>query len=226
MDMDRMNNETCKILFENHLSGSQIDICMNKATGKYFIFIEETTNRLRLITPDCEIKLLNPNLFEEMETFYIEECLSSGIISTGQIIKFISALPKEPEPDKTIETVQMEGKRFGTITNAGHNQIDIWNIANLLPGNVRQYDMYDEILRALQWFGRPATKEEVEDIIYKKFKSEFSKEWYQEFVANSVPRWKHNIAWAKEKLKHDGLIKPPSESKRGIWELTEKGKKT
>ncbi|GAI53783.1 unnamed protein product, partial [marine sediment metagenome] len=43
--------------------------------------------------------------------------------------------------------------------------------------------------------------------------------YYQELVSNGVPRWQHNLAWAKERAKKKGLIKPPDESGRGYWEL-------
>jgi len=90
---------------------------------------------------------------------------------------------------------------------------------------IRQEKMFHEIIHALQQLNGRATKARVEEIIYKKFQQEFEKEPYQEIVAHGVPRWQHNIAWAKEKLKHEGLIKSPSESGRGVWELTDVGKK-
>jgi len=55
------------------------------------------------------------------------------------------------------------------------------------------------------------------------FSEIFSQPYYTETVSHGVPRWKHNIAWAKERAKNRGLIKPPKESGRGWWELTLKG---
>jgi restriction endonuclease Mrr len=52
------------------------------------------------------------------------------------------------------------------------------------------------------------------------FKDLFKEPWYQETVSNGVPRWQHNIAWAKERAKRKGLIKRPDDSGRGYWELT------
>jgi hypothetical protein len=74
--------------------------------------------------------------------------------------------------------------------------------------------------------GGRAPKQYIEETIYKLFRDEFRKSLYHVKVANySVPRWKHDIAWARERAKqmHD-FIKAAQESGRGIWELTEKGK--
>ena len=72
-----------------------------------------------------------------------------------------------------------------------------------------------------------ATKKYVEEKVYDLFRSEFSKNLYHEKVANySTPRWKHDIAWARERAKQNhGYIKSAKESGRGIWELSLKGKK-
>lgn len=94
----------------------------------------------------------------------------------------------------------------------------------IASGAIGQEEMFNEILDVLQKLGGRETKRRIEELIFEKYRGEFVKEWYQEPVAQGVPRWKHNIAWAKEKLKHQGLIKRPSQSGRGIWELTESGK--
>ena len=42
-----------------------------------------------------------------------------------------------------------------------------------------------------------------------------------EEVSTGEPRAENTIAWGRNKLKQNGVIK--SDSERGIWELTEKG---
>ncbi len=71
-----------------------------------------------------------------------------------------------------------------------------------------------------------ASKQYVEESVYELFRDEFQKPVYHEKVANhAVPRWKHDVAWARERAKQRlGYIKPATKCGRGIWELTEKGK--
>lgn len=90
---------------------------------------------------------------------------------------------------------------------------------------ISQDDLIPYIVRVLYDFGGSATKAQVEDEIYKIFKEQFRNKWYQDTVSHGVERWQHNIAWAKERaIQRHNLIKPASESGRGIWELTSKGK--
>ena len=44
-----------------------------------------------------------------------------------------------------------------------------------------------------------------------------------EVVNGSIPRWKKSADWTKQALVNRGLLKPPAESGRGIWALTERG---
>lgn len=84
-------------------------------------------------------------------------------------------------------------------------------------------DIISAIIKVLQENDGRASKGDVEKGVYKIFQGKFDKLWYQETVANGVPRWKHNVAWAKEKAKHQGFIKRPEDSGRGYWELTTSG---
>jgi len=80
------------------------------------------------------------------------------------------------------------------------------------------------IVRILYENGGKSTKSLVEQEIFTLFQHEFEKPYYKETVSHGVPRWKHNIAWAKERAKQlHGFIKSAKESDRGIWELTDKG---
>jgi len=84
-----------------------------------------------------------------------------------------------------------------------------------------QDDLIPQIIQVLKKHSGCARKDQVEQEIYKMFQDVFKEPWYQETVANGVPRWQHNIAWAKERAKRKGLIKRPDDSGRGYWELTE-----
>lgn len=82
-----------------------------------------------------------------------------------------------------------------------------------------------EIIKILHAHGGRARKEQVEEEIFKKFERTFTLPYYQQPVSNGIPRWQHNLAWAKEAAKNLGRIKRPSESGRGVWELTAAGRK-
>lgn len=82
------------------------------------------------------------------------------------------------------------------------------------------------IIQVLKKYDGKASKKIVEQDIWQMYKEQFPHAWHQGTVSHGVPRWKHNIAWAKENAKHRGMIKKPAESGRGIWELTERGWET
>lgn len=88
-----------------------------------------------------------------------------------------------------------------------------------------QDDLIPVIVKILQEHNGRLRKDQVEEKIYQKYDNLFKEAWYQETVSNGVPRWQHNIAWAKERAKKKGLIKRPDDSGRGYWELTANGMK-
>ncbi|MBC8484808.1 MAG: DUF262 domain-containing protein [Bacteroidetes bacterium] len=90
---------------------------------------------------------------------------------------------------------------------------------------ITQDQLIPVIIKVLGKFRGKATKQQVEENINDLFYKEYEDSYYQETVGHGVPRWKHNIAWSKERAKHQGLIKPASESGRGYWELTQEGEK-
>lgn len=95
-----------------------------------------------------------------------------------------------------------------------------------LGEKVTQDQLIPIIIKVLGEFGGKATKQQVEEKIYQLFHRKFENIYYQKAVSHGVPRWKHNIAFAKERAKQlHGYIKSPQESGRGYWELTEEGER-
>ena len=87
-----------------------------------------------------------------------------------------------------------------------------------------QDELIPHIIKILYKNGGKASKTFVETEIFKLFQHEFVKPYYNDTVSHGVPRWKHHIAWAKERAKQrQDFIKSASESGRGIWELTNRG---
>jgi len=88
-----------------------------------------------------------------------------------------------------------------------------------------QDDLIPHIIRVLKQHNGAAPKETVEEEVYARLKDVFEHTWYHETVSYDIPRWKHNLAWAKERAKKRGLIKWPQDSGRGMWALTVEGLK-
>jgi hypothetical protein len=77
--------------------------------------------------------------------------------------------------------------------------------------------------------GNAAPKELVEEAVFQRSKAIFAEPFYQELVGAQVgfagvPRWRKNVEFARNTARELGLIKPPAESGRGMWELTDLGK--
>ena len=89
---------------------------------------------------------------------------------------------------------------------------------------ISQDELIPHIVKILKQHGGGAAKETVDTEIFRMFQSTFEHPWYQELVSYGVPRWQHNVAWARERAKRRGIIKPPGPRGRGFWELTDEGK--
>lgn len=82
------------------------------------------------------------------------------------------------------------------------------------------------IVLILGTMGGRGSKQEVEKKLYGLFREKFKNEHWNKLVSHGVPRWKHYIAWGKERAKQiHGYIEAPKKAGRGIWQLTSKGEK-
>ena len=89
-------------------------------------------------------------------------------------------------------------------------------------GQVKEIELIREIVAFLKRRGGSAPKKAVEKAVYEKFRAVFTSPHYTERVGGGVPRWQKNVQFARNTARNMGLIKPPEESGRGNWELTEK----
>lgn len=96
----------------------------------------------------------------------------------------------------------------------------------LLKGKTySQDDLIPFLVLVIQSFGGIARKSDVDNKMYELLNSEFTKDVYYETVSHNVERWKHDIAWAKERARqHHGYVKSAEQAGWGIWELTNSGK--
>ena len=96
----------------------------------------------------------------------------------------------------------------------------------LLKGKTYSQDeLIPFLVLVIKSFGGIARKSDVDDKMYELLDSEFSKDVYHETVSHNIERWKHDIAWAKERARqHHGYVKSAEQAGWGIWELTNSGK--
>ena len=209
-------NSTFQIESEyNHKYKNIINLCKNKASGKSFIYIEDIdTDKALLVTPKGEIKPLKYSLFDEPEEEDKNHCLSEGLITIQQLKRFYEFI-NNVSFDKTIARFPKESFVSQKIFSS-----------SIPEKKITQDDLIPYIIKILHRHGGRASKKQVDEEIYQMFQDEFQDEWYQGMVSHGIPRWKHNIAFAKEraKLLH-GYIKSAEESGYGIWELTQEGEK-
>lgn len=96
----------------------------------------------------------------------------------------------------------------------------------LLKGKTYSQDeLIPFLILVIQSFGGIARKSDVDEKMYKLLSSEFSNGIYHQIVSHNVERWRHDIAWAKERARqHHGYLKAAEQAGWGIWELTSSGK--
>ncbi len=87
-----------------------------------------------------------------------------------------------------------------------------------------QGDLVPILVLVINSLGGSAPKQKVDEHMYDLLKAEFSSNVYHEKVSHGIPRWQHDIAWAKEIARQTyGYIKSAGDAGHGTWELTEKG---
>lgn len=79
------------------------------------------------------------------------------------------------------------------------------------------------ILQALEELGGNGYVNEVLDFVYKKMKNFLVPVDLEEIPSVRQKRWRNTAMWERSHMVKDGLLK--SDSPRGIWEISEKGKK-
>lgn len=88
-----------------------------------------------------------------------------------------------------------------------------------------QDELIPFLVLVIHSFGGIARKRDVDEKMYKILETEFSIDVYHETVSHNVERWKHDIAWAKERARqHHAYVKSAEQAGWGIWELTTSGK--
>jgi hypothetical protein len=77
---------------------SYISVCKNNKSGNYFVVLDELDdNKVKLITPECKIKDLNPSLFTAPEELDENEMLESRRLTKCQVDLYYEKLNKNEE---------------------------------------------------------------------------------------------------------------------------------
>ena len=98
--------------------------------------------------------------------------------------------------------------------------------ANPPAKEIHELDLINAIVNILKRSGGKMDKPEVEKAVFDQYADIFRQEWYQTPVGRGVPRWLKNVQFARNTACNTlRLLKSPNEAGRGVWELTEEGKK-
>jgi len=181
-------------------SENVIFVCRNKASDQNFIFLEDASDGKALfVTPEGNIEALDPGLFETVEEQNKDYLLSNSLVNDLQTEKYYEFI-------RNTFSVNNENSRKTSPIPIPYKRMS-------------EDDLIPHIIEVLKRHGGKASREVVEKEIYRKFQTVFEHPWYQGIVSGDAPRWKYQVAWAKERAKNRGLMKWSSKS-HGIWELS------
>ena len=118
----------------------------------------------------------------------------------------------------TARGIQVIGEDGANI----HNKTGIGHRINY-GQRTQQVKYRTPILEALEDLGGSGYVNEVLDFVYKKMKNFLVPVDLEEISSVRQKRWRNTAMWERSHMVKDGLLK--SDSPRGIWEISEKGKK-
>src|SRR6266699_5592075 len=87
-------------------------------------------------------------------------------------------------------------------------------------GQLTPQDFLLLLIEVLKSLGGRARKANVDEDAFRRMKTVFSQPYWQEKDQGGVRRWQKDLAWAKEKAKHEELVEPPATAGHGWWQLT------
>jgi hypothetical protein len=90
-------------------------------------------------------------------------------------------------------------------------------------GKLSRDQFIGEVVEVLRRHGGRAEKDIVLAEVYRRNRELFDSAYYQQPTGSHRTRWRHQVEWARNDARDRGLIKPPAESGRGMWELTPRG---
>jgi DNA sulfur modification protein DndB len=138
-------------------------------------------------------------------------------LATKAYLKRKLALPLTESEEKSIAHLTARANE----TTSGHRMPEPAPQSN---GHLTPQDFLVLLLEVLKSLGGRARKADVDEEAFRKMEATFSQPYWQEIDQGGVRRWQKDLAWAKEKAKHEELVEPPAIAGHGWWQLTRKGR--
>lgn len=88
-----------------------MEICKNKSSGSYFIYIHGSgLGEVLLVTPDAQIKSLRAELFSDIEEYTENYLLERSLVNTAQVQRFNDY--KKSRSDEIVDEVEYHFDRM------------------------------------------------------------------------------------------------------------------
>jgi len=184
---------------------------------------EELIKLYKTLSKDTLVKLgvydRAKELYEEKQK--IEKLKKDRIIKATTLVKeaqellSIYRLELKVTPARGIQVINEGGANIFNITGRRHK---------IKHGQkTKQSEYGTPILQALENLGGSGDANEVLDCVYKKMKDFLVPVDLEKLPSVRQVRWRNTAIWERYYMIKEGLLK--SNSPRGLWEISEKGKK-
>lgn len=179
---------------------------------KYIAEFEEIETAFEMLLES--FKRLKDKLFNEI-TELVKQKNSEKIKIVNEYIERIKEFEK-----KLMLFIEELKKQYETESEYLDDSIKKDDSIKNKPKSMEFYII--PILETLIELGGEATVKEVLKRVYNKVKDDLSQKDRDKLKSGQI-RWENTAQWARKKMVEEGLLS--SSSPRGVWEITEKGKK-
>jgi len=184
---------------------------------------EELIKLYKTLSKDTLVKL---GVYDRAKELY-EEKQKIEKLKKDRIIK-ATTLVKEAQELLSIYRLELKvtpARGIQVINEGGANIFDITGRRHKIKHGqkTKQSEYGTPILQALENLGGSGDANEVLDCVYKKMKDFLVPVDLEKLPSTRQIRWRDTAIWERYYMIKEGLLK--SDSPRGIWEISEKGKK-
>lgn len=225
------------------------------STHPVFEHIVSQLNKFNLGLKDTYSRRnISDAVYKEIDKNPITKAYVKKTIESGELYRFISSLIEKKDPtivviidkktrkledgwstisikDKLISEFKVYERADTGLKNAFIVEPLFEDTVKKIPEHItqvpvgsitkqREYNM--PLLESLIELGGGGKVHEVMDMVFQKMENQLTEADLSKLESGGI-RWKKYVQWARYHLKINGHIK--SDSPRGIWEITDKGKK-